>query len=326
MQLTRNVPYAASATLDVFAPARPRGRPAPIVVTLHGCCGTGTDLFQLAYGLAASGAVVFNTTYRNLPEGGGYPVAYEQAACAVAFARARGGSYGGDPRRVTLVGWSDGALVAGVVANAARGAGTGPAPDCAVGSTDAGGPVAGADAFADAFVAVGGFLGWPVGRDGSVDPADVTDGTVRWFGGQPDAVPAAWVAGNPYTGLGRNPRLAIRLVVGRDDDLLAGNQRFLEAARAEGLDATLTIAEEAGDQTVVATALPYSAIFAPLAALARQALLVIAPLIGLGIALMTRSANSISSRVGPPKAVPRCSCCSSAATMGAARWPRMCGP
>ena len=92
VQLTRNVPYAASATLDVFAPARPRGRPAPIVVTLHGCCGTGTDLFQLAYGLAESGAVVFNTTYRNLPEGGGYPVAYEQAAFAAAFARARGGS------------------------------------------------------------------------------------------------------------------------------------------------------------------------------------------------------------------------------------------
>jgi acetyl esterase/lipase len=228
------VPYTADAArLDVFSPSPVGAHPEPVVVTLHGCCGGGEDLFQLAYGLAEAGAVVFNPSWRNLPDGGGYPDAYEQAACAIAFARARAADYGGDPTRVTVVGWSDGALMAGVAAN---------------GHSLCSEP----GAVPDAFVAVGGFLGWPVAGDGTVDPRYVNEGTVRWFGGTPEAAPEAWTAGNPYASLGRNQQVAIRLVVGRDDPLLADNLRFLEAARAAGLDASLSIAEGAGDQTVVA--------------------------------------------------------------------------
>jgi acetyl esterase/lipase len=236
VRVTRGVAFMESARLDVFSPSVPSRTGAPVVVTLHGCCGSGEDLFQLAYGLAEAGAVVFNPSWRSLPDGGGYPEAYEQAACAIAFARVRAAEHGGDARRVTVVGWSDGALLGGVAANGgARCAGQN-----------------GHAAVPDAFVAVGGFLGWPVAGDGRVDPRYVNEGTVRWFGGRPEAAPDAWAAGNPYAGLGRNPHVAIRLVVGRDDALLADNRRFLEAALGAGLDASLTVAEDAGDQTVVA--------------------------------------------------------------------------
>ncbi|MDQ4096342.1 MAG: hypothetical protein M3144_00520, partial [Actinomycetota bacterium] len=70
VRLTRDVPYFGSARLDVFSPP---WSGAPVVVTLHGCCGDREDLFQLAYGLAEAGAVVFNPSFRNLPDGGGYP-------------------------------------------------------------------------------------------------------------------------------------------------------------------------------------------------------------------------------------------------------------
>ena len=245
VSVTRAIPYTAAAELDVYRPQGITG--LPVIVTLHGCCGTRENLNQLNYELAGRGTVVFNVSWRGTDSAaGGYPGAYEEAACAVAFARATAKDHGGDPRRVTLVGWSDGALVAGVAANAGDDFSRG----CRVG---------GAKALPDAFVALGGFLGWQVG-DGGIDPTYVNDRTIRYFGGTPEEAPAAWAGGNPYTHLGRNRALQIRLVVGEDDPLLLDDRCFARAAEAAGHQVGLTVVSGVGQQSILSPRYPEGAL------------------------------------------------------------------
>lgn len=232
-----DVPYRPDARLDVHVPSQ---RGAPVIVTLHGCCGGKHDLTGLAHGLAEEGALVFNASWADPHEPGTYPAAYERAACAVRFARVHAGRYGGDPSRVTVLGWSDGAMVAAVVAMAPGDMPSGPchAPPGARG--------------ADAFVGVGGFLGWRVGGDGAVDPMVVNPRTAAFFGGSPDDRPKAWAAGNPYVHLGERPDIDIHLVVGSQDELVDDNRRFAETASRAGHHVRLVVTPEGGTQTIVA--------------------------------------------------------------------------
>jgi acetyl esterase/lipase len=201
-----------------------------VAVPLHGCCGAKEDLAQLAWGVAARGAVVFNASWLATVRGGGYPLVYQQAACAVRFARATASRYGGDPRRVTLLGWSDGALLAAVIANA----GDDFSGDC---------QVAGVSALPDALVAVSGFLGWEVRAGRPVMRRYVTPQTTRFFGGTPATAARAWAVGNPYTHLGGNHRLAVRLLVSAADPVLDDNQRFLAALGRAGQPASLRVVD-----------------------------------------------------------------------------------
>jgi acetyl esterase/lipase len=165
---------------------------------------------------------------------------YEQAACAVHFARQRAADYGGDPARVTLLGWSDGALIGAVVASAGdRFAGR-----CTDGDLSS--------ALPDSFVGVGGFLGWPTEPDGSIDPDYVNERTTRFFGGSPALSPDAWRDGNPYRWLDRRPGLDIGLIVGADDLLLDHNAAFATAARAAGHRVNVTVVPGAGPLHVLA--------------------------------------------------------------------------
>lgn len=224
VEVMRELPYTGATTLDVYAPAHGHGR--PVLVLLHGCCGAKADLSQLAWEAAAGGAVVYNVTWQNMQGGGRFPTAYQQAACAVRFARATATRYGGATGRVTLLGWSDGAMLAAVVANA----GDDFSGECLA---------QGHSALPDAVVGVGGFYGWPA--RGGVDARYITPRTVRFFGGSPARAPAAWAAGNPYTQLGRNRRVGVALIVDANDPLLDDNRRFLAALRAAGHHATLTV-------------------------------------------------------------------------------------
>jgi acetyl esterase/lipase len=226
VEVAWELPYAGAATLDVYAPAHGHGR--PVLVMLHGCCGAKEDLSQLAWEAAAAGAVVYNVTWLNLQRGGGYPTAYQQAACAVRFARATATRHGGAASRVTLLGWSDGAMLAAVVANAGDDFGG----DCLA---------RGHSALPDAVVGVGGFYGWPVAAGGGIDARYVTPRTARFFGGSPARAPAAWAAGNPYTQLGRNRRVGVALIVDANDPLVDDNRRFLAALRRARHRATLTV-------------------------------------------------------------------------------------
>jgi acetyl esterase/lipase len=238
MIVSRDVAYARGATLDVYAPGVAGPEPRPVLVTLHGCCGSKQDLAQLAGALAARGALVFNASWRNMPEGGHYPLVYQQAACAVSFARARAASYGGDPGRVALLGWSDGALLASVVANAGdRFAGT-----C---------PMRGTPARPDTLIGLAGFFGWPPGPAGRVDPRYINPRTIRFFGGTPARSPGAWADGNPYTHLGDNPGLRVRLVAAGSDPMLADSRRFVTALRRAGQPASLAVVDGASHQGVL---------------------------------------------------------------------------
>lgn len=239
--MTRGIAYTSGAELDVHARA---GVPdQPVFVLLHGCCGSKDDLTPLAEAIAARGAVVVNADWTGVDRGGGWPRSYQEAACAVRFARASAARFGGDPGRIALLGWSDGALLAAVVAVAGNDLGDG----C---------PQHRVSALPDVLIGVAGFYGWPVAPGRAVDPYYVNARAIRFFGGTPAEVPGAWAAGNPYTRLGGNLRLEARLVAGDADSLLADGRRFLAALQRVGYRASLRVVDEGNHRTVVAPRLP----------------------------------------------------------------------
>jgi dienelactone hydrolase len=120
-------PGLVPGTLDVYAPTR--AGPWPVVVMFHGAPGSDpvTDRSYLgvhARRVAELGFVVFNASWGHVPGGGGSEppdaddlLAVEsQAACAVAFARAKASGFGGDPTTMIVFGHSGGAHAAAMVA------------------------------------------------------------------------------------------------------------------------------------------------------------------------------------------------------------------
>jgi acetyl esterase/lipase len=241
VRMTSGIAYTSGAELDVHA--RVGVSRQPVLVLLHGCCGSKDDLTPLAEAIAARGAVVFNANWTGVDRGGGWPRSYQEAACAVRFARASAARFGGDPGRIALLGWSDGAMLAAVVAVAGDDLGD----RC---------PQHRVSALPDVLIGVAGFYGWPVAPGRVVDPYYVNARTIRFFGGAPAEVPGAWAAGNPYIRLGGNRRLEVRLVVGDADSLLADSRRFLAALRRVGYRASLRVTKEGDHRTVVVPRTP----------------------------------------------------------------------
>ena len=76
-----------------------------------------SSLPELGAPLAAQGVVVMVAQYRGqVKVAGGYPVTFQDVACAIGVARKIGPTYRADPARVTLVGYSWGAWAGAVVA------------------------------------------------------------------------------------------------------------------------------------------------------------------------------------------------------------------
>jgi acetyl esterase/lipase len=192
---TRNVHYAdvddRGNELDVYAPSEPG--PWPVVVTVHGGGQSRRDMTLIAEAISSQGAVVYNIDVKFIfPE----LISIEGIACAVRFARATAADYGGDPGRITLVGNSAGATSASVVALA----GDNFEGDCVV--TDG-------SALPDVLVAFEGLYDHMT----TVYRAPIPDHTVL-----KDEDPELWEAINPYSQIGRNPDLQVRLVHGVDVD------------------------------------------------------------------------------------------------------------
>ena len=111
--LHEGVPYSRDRVLDVHVPSGAdlaASAPAPTIVLLHGCCGDRSDLGKLAEALAAARLVVFNVDWAGLDADATFPATYADVACAIGFARQHTGRFGGDPERLVVAGWSDGAM------------------------------------------------------------------------------------------------------------------------------------------------------------------------------------------------------------------------
>jgi acetyl esterase/lipase len=115
--VAKDVLYASDPArrLDVYAPASAAA--APVFVFLHGGgweSGAKADDRFVAAALAQRGFVALAVDYRLYPEVG-YPAFLEDAARAVAWAVAHAPRFGGDPRRVFLLGHSAGAYIAAML-------------------------------------------------------------------------------------------------------------------------------------------------------------------------------------------------------------------
>lgn len=214
---TVGLDYTTNHKLDVYAPVERADW--PIVVVVHGLGGIRGGLAPLAEAIAAEGAVVFNiSTEFSVPPIDGI----QDIACAIRFARGTAREYGGDPTSITLVGYSSGAAKGSIVAmdgDAYEG-------DCVVSD---------GSALPNAFV----------GYEGPFDYAGHVYGVFN-VPRLKEEDPVMWEAVNPYSHIGGNPDLIVRLIHGRDDDSrpydvpLEASAEFNQALAAAGYDVEVT--------------------------------------------------------------------------------------
>lgn len=112
------VPYGADARQQLDVYRLPRRRDAPVVVFVHGGAwrtGSRAEYRFMGVALARMGFVGVIADYRHFPQAG-FSAFVEDAAAAVAYARAHAAAWGGDAGRVVLFGHSAGAHIAALVA------------------------------------------------------------------------------------------------------------------------------------------------------------------------------------------------------------------
>ena len=223
LQVTRSLDYTVDgwSKLDVFAPTE--SGPWPVVVLIPGAFQHKSAYEFLAEEIASEGAVVFNVDVRTENP---FP-AIEKVACSVRFARAEAAAYGGDPTHITLVGHSGGAATGMVVALT----GDEYARDCAVTDTTA---------ELDALVGYEGPFDWATQDYQGVN-----------FTVLEETDPDQWEAINPYSHLGGNPDLVVRLIHGDDADVAwyevprAVSVEFDEVLLEAGYDTELILLQDA---------------------------------------------------------------------------------
>ncbi len=116
--IARDEKYGADPRnrLDVFRPAKAEATARPILIFVHGGAFTGGDKHppgnpfydNIMLWAVANGMVGVNITYRLAPEHP-YPAGAEDVAMAVQWTLENANRFGGDPRRIFLMGHSAGA-------------------------------------------------------------------------------------------------------------------------------------------------------------------------------------------------------------------------
>lgn len=170
--------------------------PFPVVVLVHGggwVAGDGAGFRPLARLLADEGFITLNTTYTlATPEQPGFPAALDDIVCAVRYARTMPEADG----TVAILGHSAGAHLAAIAALTGDRYGAG----C---------PFEG-DPVPERFI----------GLAGPYDVRRVGFLMNPFFGGSEDAVPDAWLAGNPQLLTDENPDLDTLLLHGDADGIV----------------------------------------------------------------------------------------------------------
>jgi acetyl esterase/lipase len=208
--------FTSRRDIDLYAPASGDGW--PIAVLLHGGGVNKTTLRSLGRALAAQGVVAYVPEYQSYgapPDG--ILTGVEDAACAVRFARARGGEYGGDPQKMIVIGHSAGGAFGAVVALA----GDWFHGDCYV--TEG-------SAIPDVFI----------GLDGAYDIIRYTaEAALR------RAPAEEWALMGPYAHIGSEPvpqGISFHLIAGGSiTELLQDAQAFETALADQGYEVTLTV-------------------------------------------------------------------------------------
>ena len=109
-------------SLDLYRPAASADGPVPVVVFFYGGSWRNGERGQYRFvgqRLAESGMLAIVADYRTFPRAV-FPGFVEDAAAAVAWARAHAAEYGGDPLRLYVAGHSAGAQIAALVGLDAR--------------------------------------------------------------------------------------------------------------------------------------------------------------------------------------------------------------
>lgn len=216
--VTSTIEYADSALLDVYAPLAPG--PWPVVLVVHGISQSRSEFKPLAEAIASQGAAVFNV---GVPTSPPFFETIGHLACAVRFARATAADHGGDPAWVTVVGNSLGAATGAVVALA----GDEFEGDCVVND-------------------LSGVPDALVGYEGPYDYATHDYQAVNLVPLREDD-PELWQAVNPYSHIGGNTDLVVRLIHGEDvDDIWYevppdASREFHQALADAGYDVELTL-------------------------------------------------------------------------------------
>lgn len=229
-EMTPALAYADDGLLDVYRPTAEG--PWPVVVFAPGQGATSEVLQDFGKSYAENGAVAYLITMADDPP---FLETVEDVACAVRYARATAPDHGGDPEKLTLVGFSLGAT-AGVTAGLS---GDNHTNGCV--ETDA-------SALPDAFV----------GYEGSYDWANLEHIE------QDD--PETWAAIDPYAHIGENPDLVVRLIHGVDERYGAVAEEFQRALQGAGYDVEVIFLDRASHTAYTGSA--------PFVAMVEQALIV----------------------------------------------------
>ncbi len=195
----------------------------PVLVLFHGgawVTGDVRDTANLANELAARGVVVFNASYRTMPEGGSFPGMVDDVACAFGYARSRAGEYTRSEGPIVIGGHSAGAHLSALVALAPDEFGSG----CAT-------PM---DAPPDGYL----------GLAGPYDIAGLGGVLAPFFGVEQSEDPDVWSRGNP---IARTSEAAIPMLLihGTADELVPVTvaEAFADALTAAGDPPRLEIIE-----------------------------------------------------------------------------------